>query len=171
MTFALHLVTGVLLASYYWLDTPPLGGLVPLRGTPLRGSPWGGRDLFLGSTGSGRPCLYPAIVIPTHPLISLGFGACGKNNGDSFVCWYIGLTFWWCSVMWCFDGSSPRHSRTGCYCTLNFSLYHLFTALKISNFHRSGAVFLDGLARNAHCCCIVTMDEGGQLGMSHIPQG
>ena len=97
------------LASYYWLGTPPLGAsyclvlwiwlrwcalLVLLArnpstwrlsthppGTPLRGSPWGSRDLFLGSTGSGRPCLYPASVFPKAfimPRSKKGLGRCHK---------------------------------------------------------------------------------------------
>ena len=51
----------VCLASYYWLGTPT-------RGTPLRGVPRGSLDLLLGSTGSGRPCLYPASVFPTFSV-------------------------------------------------------------------------------------------------------
>ena len=34
--------------------------------------PCGRRGLILGSTGRGRPLLYPASVLPTHPLRSLG---------------------------------------------------------------------------------------------------
>ena len=57
------------LASYYWLGTPP-------RGNTLRGGPRGIHDLLLGSTGSGRPCLYPASVFPT--LFSLPFIFLGR---------------------------------------------------------------------------------------------
>ena len=57
-----HVAKAVCRASYYWLGTPP-------RGNPWMGSPRGGQDLLLGSTGSGCPRLYPASVSPTTALL------------------------------------------------------------------------------------------------------
>ena len=82
-------------ASDYWLGTPPRLTLIVLAevevwlGTPSCGTRWvprGSRGLILGSTGRGRPLLYPASVFPTHPLRSLGLGARVRNSGGFFVC-------------------------------------------------------------------------------------
>ena len=61
--------------SYYWLGTPPrvtLMVLVEFEVWPVslswgtRCVPRGSQGLILGSTGRGRPRLYPVSVLPTE---------------------------------------------------------------------------------------------------------
>ena len=62
-------------ASDYWLGTPPRETLMVLVEvevwlvTPSRVTRFvqrGSQGLILGSTGRGRPCLYPTSVFPTE---------------------------------------------------------------------------------------------------------
>ena len=82
-------------SSDYWLGISPHLTLIALVDVEVclgillcvtRWVPRGSRGLILGSTGRGRPLLYPASVFPTHLLRSLGFGARGNANGEFFVC-------------------------------------------------------------------------------------
>ena len=61
--------------------------------------------------------------------------------------------------------------KAGVVLHIKISHFHLVAPVKISHFHRAGAVLLDSLVRDAHRCCIVTMDWGGQLGISHLRLG
>ena len=44
--------------------------------------------------GRGKPLKYPPGIVPTHPLRTLGFVACGNIRGEFVSCNYIGLTCW-----------------------------------------------------------------------------
>ena len=44
--------------------------------------------------GRGRPRTYPPGIVPTRPLGTLGFVACGNIRDEIVSCKYIGLTCW-----------------------------------------------------------------------------
>ena len=48
--------------------------------------------------------------------------------------------------------------------------FNLVAAVEVSHLHQAGAVFLHGLIRYAHRCCVIEMDGSGRLRMSHFRQ-
>ena len=61
--------------------------------------------------------------------------------------------------------------KAGVVLHIKISHFHLVAAVKIYHFHQAGVVFIDGIVRYSHRCCIVTMDGSGRLGMYHFRQG
>ena len=53
---------------------------------------------------------------------------------------------------------------------IKISPFDLVAAVEVSHLHRALAVFLHGLIRDAHRCCVIPMDVSGRLQMSHFRQ-
>ena len=49
---------------------------------------------------------------------------------------------------------------------IKISPFDLVAAVEVSHLHQARAVFLDGLIRDAHRCCVIAMDGSGRLRMS-----
>ena len=79
-------------SSDYWLGISPRVTLIALvkvkvyLGIPSCGTRWvprGSRGQILGSTGRGRPLLYPASVFPTDNTAALNRNKAFLDSGES----------------------------------------------------------------------------------------